>query len=141
MHKAGPIIVIEDDEEDQEILQEIFNKLNYPNKVLFFSESDKALEYISDPNHNPFLILSDLNMPKTDGLTLRNKIFADKQLQAKCIPYLFFTTGTHQKAVIDAYGTSVQGFFIKPSNLTALENTLRKIIEYWQESFSPNHYN
>jgi hypothetical protein len=35
MNKNGPIIVIEDDEDDQEILLEIFNRLEYPNKIVF----------------------------------------------------------------------------------------------------------
>ena len=33
MNKKGPIIVIEDDQDDQEILGEIFEKLGYENKL------------------------------------------------------------------------------------------------------------
>ena len=33
MNKNGTIIIVEDDLEDQEVLVEIFGKLNYPNKV------------------------------------------------------------------------------------------------------------
>ncbi len=38
MNKNGPIIVIEDDEDDQEDLRLVFEKLNYPNEVIFFSD-------------------------------------------------------------------------------------------------------
>lgn len=141
MNKNGPILVIEDDIDDQDILQEIFNKLAYKNEVLFFSDGLKALDFMSSTKNNPFLILSDVNMPKLDGFDLRNKLFNNEKLQGKCVPYLFFTTGTHKKAVVDAYALSVQGFFIKPSNILALENTLRKIIEYWKECISPCHFN
>ena len=37
MKKSGPIIVIEDDIEDQQLLDEIFKNLNFPNKIIFFS--------------------------------------------------------------------------------------------------------
>ncbi|WP_018613144.1 response regulator [Segetibacter koreensis] len=140
MNKKGPIIVIEDDEDDQEILMEIFKKLGYENKIVYFLDSNKALEYINRTDVRPFLILSDINLPKMDGFELRNKIFTNEQLQTKCIPYLFFTTGANKKAVTDAYAMSVQGFFIKPSSMQRLENTIKKIIEYWQECIAPSQY-
>jgi CheY-like chemotaxis protein len=140
MNKNGPIIVIEDDEEDQEILLEIFDRLPYKNKVVFFTNGNEVIEYINTPGNDPFLILSDINMPNIDGFELRKKVFSNKDLQNKCVPYLFFTNGTHKKAVVDAYAMSVQGFFIKPSNLSALENTIRKIMDYWQECIAPNQF-
>jgi CheY-like chemotaxis protein len=140
MNKNGPIIVIEDDEEDQEILLEIFERLPYKNQLVFFTNGNDVIDFINTPGNKPFLILSDVNMPKVNGFELRNRVFTNEQLQDKHVPYLFFTTGTHKKAVVDAYSMSVQGFFIKPSNLSALENTIRKIVEYWQECIAPHQY-
>jgi CheY-like chemotaxis protein len=138
--KDGPIIVIEDDSDDQELLDETFKFLNYPNKVIFFSDGYEALAFIEKTDVQPFLILSDINMPKIDGFELRKKIHNNEQLQIRCIPYLFFTTGAQRKAVYDAYSMSAQGFFIKPNSIEDLRNTIRKIVEYWQECFSPSQY-
>ena len=44
MNKTGPIIVIEDDLDDQELLTEIFKKLDYKNKVVFYKDGNEALE-------------------------------------------------------------------------------------------------
>jgi CheY-like chemotaxis protein len=140
MNKKGPIIIIEDDIEDQEILVEIFKKLGYANAIIYFGDGNEALEYLNKTDVHPFLILSDINMPKINGFELRNKIFTNEQLQTKCIPYLFFTTSANKKSVVDAYALSVQGFFKKPSSIDALESTIRKIIEYWQECIAPNQY-
>jgi DNA-binding NarL/FixJ family response regulator len=79
-------------------------------------------------------------MPKINGFELRSKIFTNEQLQTKCIPYLFFTTGASKKAVLDAYSLSVQGFFKKPSSMGDLRNTIRKIVDYWQECIAPSEY-
>src|SRR4028118_745252 len=95
MNKNGPVIIIEDDEDDQLFLQEVFHKLNYPNEVLFFSDGQKALNYIHESNILPFVILSDINMPKLNGFELRNKLKTDAELQLKCIPYLFFSTAVN----------------------------------------------
>lgn len=140
MNKNGPIVVIEDDLDDQEVLVEIFQKLGYKNEIIYFHDGNDALTYLNKSDVQPFLILSDINMPKISGFELRNRIFTNEQLQTKCIPYLFFTTAASKKAVIDAYTMSVQGFFVKPTSMQALENTIRKIIEYWQECIAPSQF-
>lgn len=140
MNKAGPIIVIEDDADDQQLIDEIFKRLAYINEIVYFSDGYEALEYLTKTDVKPFLILSDINMPKINGFELRSKVFNNEQLQTKCIPYLFFTTGVNKQSVVDAYAMSVQGFFIKPNSAQAFENTIRKIIEYWQECIAPSRY-
>jgi CheY-like chemotaxis protein len=140
MNKKGPIIVIEDDADDQELLVEIFQSLGYVNNVIYFQDGNDALDYLNKSDVHPFLILSDINMPKLNGFELRNKVFTDLQLQSKCIPYLFFTTAANKKSVTDAYSLSVQGFFVKPTSMKGLENTIRKIVEYWQECIAPNQF-
>lgn len=35
MNKSGPIIVIEDDKDDKDILKDIFEELNYNNELIF----------------------------------------------------------------------------------------------------------
>jgi CheY-like chemotaxis protein len=141
MNKNGPIIVIEDDQDDQDILVEIFKKLGYSNEIVYFTDGNLALAYINRTDVNPFLILSDINMPRINGFELRTKVFTNEQLQTKCIPYLFFTTGANKKSVIDAYALSVQGFFKKPTSMAALEKTVFKIVEYWKECIAPSEYN
>ena len=140
LNKQGPIVVIEDDAEDQELLTEAFNKLNYQNKVLFFSDGQEALEHINTSEELPFLILSDINLPKLNGFALREKLKTDAKLNNKCIPYLFFSTASNQQAVIDAYSQSVQGFFKKPNSIKELEKTLGLIIEYWRKCAAPNDF-
>ena len=139
MNKTGPIIIIEDDLDDQEILTEIFEELKYPNEVIFFGDSMDALEYLTNTSVEPFIVLSDINMPKLGGMELREKIHNNEDLRMKSIPYLFFSTSAEQRHVIDAYSRSIQGFFIKHASYNKLKETLRKIVEYWQECESPKY--
>lgn len=138
MNKSGEIIIIEDDIDDQEILTTIFESLPYKNPVVFFSDGYEALAYLNKTDVEPFLILSDVNMPKMSGFDLRQEVFNNKNLQNKCIPYLFFTTSSNRQTVMDAYSLSVQGFFIKPNSMDQLKETIRKIMEYWKECIAPN---
>src|SRR4051812_20001989 len=139
MNKKGPIVIIEDYKDDQELLTLVLKELNYGNKLVFFSDSTKALEFLTDTDIEPFLVISDINMPKLNGLELREKVHNNEDLRLKSIPYLFFSTSAEQEDVINAYSRSIQGFFIKPTNYERLKNTMRKIVEYWQECESPNY--
>ena len=141
MKKSGPIIVIDDDLEDQQILDEIFKNLNVPNKVIFFTDGSEALDYLTTTSDQPFLILSDINMPRVDGFEVRSRIYHNANLKIKFIPYLFFTTSVDKKAVQDAYGMGVQGFFVKPTSMTEMQNSLKKILDYWQECYAPSQFN
>lgn len=140
LNKNGPVIIIEDDADDQDFLTDIFQKLNYQNKILFFFDGQQALEHIDKTDELPFLILSDINMPKLSGFELREKLKTDSKLSNKCIPYLFFSTAVNQKAVIHAYSQSVQGFFVKQNSMAELEATISAIMEYWRRCAAPNDF-
>ena len=139
MNKEGPIIIIEDDLDDQEILTEVFKELNYNNEILFYGDGEIALEFLTNTKVEPFIIFSDINMPKLNGVELREKVHNNEDLRLKSIPYLFFTTTAQQEHVIDAYSKSIQGFFVKPSRYEELKRTIRIIVEYWIECISPNY--
>lgn len=140
MNKEGCIVIIEDDEDDQLLLKNVFEELNYPNEIIFFSNGQLALDFLTNGDKNPFLILSDINLPKLNGIELRIKLKVNADLHLKCIPYLFFTTAANHQAVIDAYSTSVQGFFTKPGSYLELLEQIKIIMEYWKHCSAPNYY-
>ena len=131
MNRNGEIIIIEDDKDDQELFSDIFQSLNYSNKVLFFSDGEEALQYLQQPDTEPFLIISDINLPRLNGFELRERVFTNEKLSKKCIPYIFFTTSVSRQSVINAYAFSAQGFFIKPTKFSELEEVITSIISYW----------
>ena len=139
MNRKGPFVIIEDDEDDQELLTEVFRELDFENELIFFTDGFAALKYLTDTNVEPFIIFSDINMPKLSGVELREQVHNNEDLRLKSIPYLFFTTGADQKQVVEAYSKSIQGFFIKPGSYEDLKRTIRIIVEYWQECISPNY--
>ena len=139
MNKGGPIIIIEDDIDDQDILTEIFIELDYKNKIIFFGDGEKALEFLTATDVEPFIIFSDINMPKLNGMELREKIHENEDLRLKSIPYLFFSTVAEQQNVVDAYSKSIQGFFVKPTSYEGIKETIKTIVTYWEKCVSPNY--
>lgn len=139
MNKTGPIIIIEDDQDDQDFLADVFQRLEYKNEIIFFSDGEQALDYLTETTIEPFIIFSDINMPKLNGIELRAKVHENEDLRMKSIPYLFFSTVAEQQHVIDAYSKSVQGFFVKPSDFNKMKDMIKNIVEYWQNCVSPNY--
>jgi CheY-like chemotaxis protein len=139
MNKRGAIVIIEDDADDQAFFKDVFAELNYKNEIIFFSDGQDALTYLTAETSEPFIVFSDINMPKLNGMELRKQIHENEDIRLKTIPYLFFTTSAEQEAVIDAYSKSIQGFFIKPSSFDGLKTTLKTIVEYWQKCESPDY--
>ncbi|CAM3509749.1 response regulator [Flavobacterium gelidilacus] len=139
MNKNGAIIIVEDDMDDQEMFGDVFKELDYKNEIIFFNDGQEALAYLTSNTREPFIVFSDINMPKLNGIELRQQIHENENIRLKTIPYLFFTTSAAQDDVIDAYSKSIQGFFVKPSSFEELKSTVKIIVEYWQKCESPNY--
>ncbi|MCF2496668.1 response regulator [Dyadobacter chenhuakuii] len=140
MDKNGPIIIIEDDADDQFVLEEVFGELGYSNQRMYFSDGQSALDFLYTSKDLPFIIISDINLPQLNGLELRRKVQTDAELSLKCIPYVYFTTAINQQVVIDAYSTSAQGFFVKPGQYDEIKAIIKLMIDYWKRCAAPNNF-
>ena len=139
MAKRGPILLVEDDKDDQEIIKEVLHQINIPNKFICFANGQEVLDYLKTTADQPFLILCDVNMPVMDGLELRKSIDENEYLRRKSIPFVFLTTTAGGSAVKAAFDMSVQGFFEKGSNMQEIGTIIRLIYDYWQMCRHPNN--
>jgi CheY-like chemotaxis protein len=137
MNKNGEIIFVEDDLDDQEVFQQAYQDLGIPNRLVMFSDAQKAYEYFNNTKKDLFLIISDINMPIMTGIQLRDKMQQVGEVRLRNIPCLFMTTGTAPNNILYAYSHSVQGFFQKPSNYTQLKTVLKHIYDYWNSCTEP----
>jgi CheY-like chemotaxis protein len=139
MAKSGPIIIVDDDRDDQEILEFVFRELDVPNKLIWFTNALEALAYLKATAEQPFLIFSDINMPQQSGIEFKRDIDGDPELRRKSIPFIFYSTSVSQNHVNEAYTElTVQGFFQKGESIPAIKAALKAIIEYWKMCKHPN---
>ena len=137
MEGDEPIIIIEDDADDQEIIKLICDDIGICNSLVFFSEGNEALNYLRSSEKKPFLILCDINMPHMNGLALREEINRDEALRKKSIPFIFFSTAASDTQIAKAYDMTVQGFFLKENTLKETADTLDLIFKYWRKCKHP----
>ncbi|MCW3110062.1 MAG: response regulator [Segetibacter sp.] len=136
--KNGPIILVEDDVDDQEFITDALRMLEVKNHIKIFDNGQKALDYLKSTDQQPFMILSDVNLPIMNGLQLKSEIQQTEYLRAKAIPFIFLSTSADSKAVYDAFELSVQGFFVKENTYDGILQQLKQIIDYWKSCKHPN---
>ncbi len=136
--KPLPVILIDDDPDDLELFSFAFKELQVDNEMVTFNDAAKALDYLKLSKQNFLFILCDINMPKTNGLDLRQKIYDDEVLRQKSIPFLFLSTADERVFIDKAYELAVQGYFKKPAHLADIKEMLSAIITYWKYSYHPN---
>lgn len=128
----GPIIIVDDDKDDQELYEESIRAIGISNEIRFFLKAKEMLEYLLITEEQPFIILSDVNMPEMTGLELKKIIQDDPYLCTKGIPFVFISTNASKVSVRHAHALSVQGYFEKPSSLEGIKEMFRKLFEYWE---------
>lgn len=138
MSRTGPIIIVDDDKDDHDILADVFRSLKIPNKVKFFERANDVLNYLRTTTDNPFIIICDINLPFMNGLELRREINNDTFLRKKSIPFVFLTTSPDQRAIDEAYDLMVQGFFIKKDTFDEIRDGMKMIVSYWLNCLHPN---
>jgi CheY-like chemotaxis protein len=138
MPTRGPIVIAEDDLDDCLLLEEIFRDLGVHNELKFFTNGQQLLSYLSDTQDQPFLIMSDINMPVMNGLELKNRINQDDHLKKKAIPFVFLTNSDSKLDLSQAYDLMVQGYFKKENSIEKLTALLDNVVRYWKECKHPN---
>ena len=139
LKNTAPILLIEDDEDDQKMLQQALEELNLPNRLVTMSDGSQALDYLRKSGVNPFIILCDLDMPRMDGMELWQRINQDAQLRKKAIPFIFLTSHDDLQDISEAFGRqTVQGFFVKGNDQQQIREILRQILSYWDLCLHPN---
>ncbi|HKP32262.1 MAG TPA: response regulator [Chitinophagaceae bacterium] len=139
MAKAGPLVIIEDDIDDQKILDDVLKELNIENELIKFTNSFDAFKYLKSTPDQPFLILCDVNLPGQSGIEFKWNIDNDMHLRKKSIPFVFLSTSADQKSINDAYTKmTVQGYYKKPNTYNELKDIIKLIMDYWRACKHPN---
>ncbi len=137
--KSGPIIIIDNDVDDQEVFQDVLKSLHVSNELVVLGSCDDGLTYLRATSSQPFIIFCDINLPGLGGLEFKQKIDNDPQLRKKSIPFVFYSTSVDQKTVNEAYTQmTVQGFFQKKNSVEEIKNMVQLILNYWSECKHPN---
>lgn len=136
--KTGPILLIEDDQDDEEIFRGALEDLKINNELIWFSSTSDAFNYLKTAAGQPFLIFCDVNLPKQTGIEFKKELDGDPELRKKSIPFVFYSTSAQRSEVNEAYTKmTIQGFFKKEISYSAVKARLQLIVDYWMQCEHP----
>lgn len=137
MKNIHPIIVVDDDLDDCELIQSAFSDIGIANEIIFFANGAEALAYLKSTQEPTFLIFSDVNMPCMNGLQLKEEINKDSYLRRFSIPFVFLSTSNTAREVEAAYDLLAQGYFKKPNSYKEIKAILKMVTDYWNTCKHP----
>jgi len=122
------LLYVEDDEEVRTLLERALARK--VKKLYVGVDGEEGLSLYKE--HKPDLILTDIRMPKMDGISMSKKI---KELSPD-IPIVVLSAHSETNYLIEAIESGIGGYLLKPLDKEKLYNTLEehaKIVFYGKE--------
>ncbi len=116
LNEQVTILLVEDDEGDAKMVKRAFKQAGLTNPLRRAINGEEALDILRGANaaeklQTPYLVLSDINMPRMTGLSLVRSIRDDPALSATVV--FMLTTSSRHEDIEAAYGLNVAGYILK----------------------------
>lgn len=121
--KKIKIILAEDDESLIATMAQILRSKGY--EVIEARDGEKLIELVTQ--EKPHLIVTDYMMPKIDGLTCRERIMENSELQE--IPFVLISAVNTTEVMDRAKTLGVTRFIVKPFGISKFISAIKNIFE------------
>ena len=123
------ILVVDDDEVDVMGLRRAFAKLRIINPVHVANDGAEAWEML-DSLPRPFLVITDINMPRMSGLELLQKIRESEKFHSTVVFVL--TTSDDDEDKLNAYNLNATGYILKSDLKGSFTRAIELVENYWK---------
>jgi CheY-like chemotaxis protein len=130
------ILIIEDDNIDANTIIRSFKSISPESQLTHKKNGLEAMEYLTEVDVCPQLILLDINMPLMNGHEFLEAMRKDDKL--KSIPVIVLTTSKDEKDKFRAYNNGVEGYMLKPIQAERFLGLIEAIDLYWSLNELPD---
>ena len=135
--RKRPILIVEDDPVDQEMIVLAFKRAAVENPVVTLANGKEALDYLMalgqfQPRREsalPAVIILDLNMPHMDGFEFLRRVKAEPRIST--IPVVVLTTSQFDRDLTQSYALGASSCLTKPSDFEQLVKIATEVDQYW----------
>ncbi|WP_461481291.1 response regulator [Porticoccus sp.] len=132
-----PILLVEDNPDDQQLALRAFRKSNLRNEVILADDGVKALDYLfgtgpysgGAPPELPAVVLLDLKLPRKDGLEVLREIRADAR--TRLLPVVIVTSSREERDLINGYSLGANSYVRKPVDFNEFLEAVTQLGLYW----------
>ena len=137
MNPARPILLVEDNADDEALTLRALHKNNIRNTIVVAHDGVEALDFLfgtgvhagRDVSVQPQLILLDLKLPRTDGMEVLRRMRADER--SKLLPVVVLTSSKEDEDVIRSYELGANSYVRKPVNFTDFIEAVKALGLFW----------
>lgn len=132
--KQKRILLIEDNPGDIKLFEEAVSAEELNIVLDIVEDGEAAIAYYENLKSNnfanaPSIVISDLNIPKINGLDVIKKFKSDPVF--KIIPVIVLSTSNLDSDIKECYSSHVNAFLVKPIGIDEFFNLVKLIDEFW----------
>ena len=139
-----PILLVEDNPDDEALTLRAFSKNNIPNPVIVARDGVEALDYLfgtgahegRGASETPAVVLLDLKLPRIDGLEVLKRIRAHER--TALLPVVVLTTSKEQQDITEAYRLGANSYIRKPVDFERFIQAVGQLGVYWLSLNEPS---
>lgn len=132
-----PILLVEDNPNDEELTLRALTKANVANNVVVVRDGAEALDYLFGTGseqadkkpRNPAVVILDLKLPKVDGLEVLKRLRADER--TALLPVVILTSSDEQKDQLESYRLGANSYVRKPVEFDKFVDAVQQLGLYW----------
>ncbi|MBI5605140.1 MAG: response regulator [Deltaproteobacteria bacterium] len=137
MMSQGPILLVEDNPNDELLTLRAFKKNNIANEVVVARDGAEALDYLfgtgryagRDVKALPAIVLLDLKLPKVNGLEVLRRLRADTR--TRLLPVIVLTSSIEEQDVMMSYELGANSYVQKPVDFENFSEAIKQLGIYW----------
>ena len=132
-----PILLVEDNPDDEALTLRAFNKNRIGNAVIVARDGVEAFDYLFGNGHHagrdlsimPAVVLLDLKLPRIDGLEVLRRIRANER--TSLLPVVILTTSKEQQDIYEGYSLGANSYIRKPVDFEKFIQAVGQLGLYW----------
>ena len=131
-----PILLVEDNPDDEALALRAFKLLNLSNKIIVARDGVEALDYLfaTGPHaganlQSPAVVLLDLKLPRVDGLEVLRRIRENERTQI--LPVVILTSSREEQDIVQSYNLGANSYVRKPVDYTEFVQAVSKLGVFW----------
>lgn len=125
-----PILLVEDNPDDELLTMRALKKNNIQNEVLVARDGPEALDHLFGAQPvQPAIVLLDLKLPKIDGIEVLRRIRSDAR--TRLTPVVILTSSREEQDLIAGYQLGANSYIRKPVDFVQFSEAVRQLGLYW----------
>ena len=130
-----PILLVEDNPDDEELVLRSLRKANLANSVLVARDGAEALEILFGAKTQdqdrpcPALVLLDLKLPKVGGFEVLRRIRSEES--TKLLPVVILTSSSEDEDIMRSYEGGANSYVRKPVDFSEFASAVQRLGLYW----------